>query len=62
MCQILHVRRLWSDYCIKIHAPIAGEGIPGKKNNNNKKKQKKNKNHQSQRLYYRDVCFQDQWT
>ena len=31
MCQIHHIRLLLSDYCNKIHAPITGEGIPGKK-------------------------------
>ena len=30
MCQIHHIRLLLSDYCIKIHTPITGEGIPGK--------------------------------
>ena len=36
-CQIHHIRLLWSDYCIKIHTPITGEGISGKKK---KKKQR----------------------
>ena len=31
MCQNHHIRLLLSDYCIKIHAPITGEGIPSKK-------------------------------
>ena len=30
MYQIHHIRLLLSDYCIKIHAPIIGDGIPGK--------------------------------
>ena len=40
-CQIHHTRLSWSDCCVNIHAPITGEGIPGKKV----------KNDQLQRLY-----------